>query len=163
VQGDMIIRPETKDVIVTRSRAKKTPHQFSMIPFPVKALKLLLNELHSDGDAAAITAQDAAGIDSDDGDDEWADEESLIQGFKPDEFAMLSEMLGPKGKNFENDDLFDHDDEDFKEFPVSHIDMKAHLLQFFKECNARNVNNFANLTQYLSAEETIVLKRALDS
>jgi hypothetical protein len=43
------------------------PHQFSMIPFPVKALKLLLNELHSDGDAAAITAQDAAGIDSDDG------------------------------------------------------------------------------------------------
>jgi hypothetical protein len=58
-------------------------------------------------------------------DDEWADEESLIQGFKPDEFAMLSEMLGPKGKNFENDDLFDHDDEDFKEFPVSHIDMKV--------------------------------------
>jgi hypothetical protein len=32
--------------IMTRSRAKKTPNQYTSIPFPLKALKIILKELH---------------------------------------------------------------------------------------------------------------------
>jgi hypothetical protein len=31
---------------MTRSRAKKTPNQYTSIPFPLKALKIILKELH---------------------------------------------------------------------------------------------------------------------
>lgn len=44
------------------------PIEFTSIPFPVKALKLLVHDLQSDGESATITAQgDKYDIDSDDG------------------------------------------------------------------------------------------------
>lgn len=42
------------------------PHEFEMIPFPVKTLKLLLHDLHIGGDVAALTARNGV-VDSDDG------------------------------------------------------------------------------------------------
>ena len=117
-----------------------------MIPFPVKVLKLLISELQSDNDAAALTGQGLNNLDavSDDGasnlewnwlyifhfwqDEDWADEENLIQGFKPDEFALLSEMLGSKGTQFEEEGVTEQDLEDFEELPVGNIDMKVGFL-----------------------------------
>lgn len=50
----------------------------------------------------------------------------MNQGFKEDEFAFLSDMLGPKGMAFDNDELLDdHDDEDLKNDPVSQMDMQV--------------------------------------
>jgi len=161
VKGDMILQPETRDVIVTRSRAKRTPHQFSSISFPTKVLKLVLNELQSDSDIGAMSAQDAVDLDSDDGDEDWADEEQLIQGFKPEEFALLSEMLGPKGKAFEDDEADLAEFEEYPEFPVSNLDMKEHLAYFLQECKNSNANGFANLVDHLNTEETLVLRQAL--
>jgi importin-9 len=45
------------------------PTQFTSIPFPVKALKILIHEVQSGGDSAMITAQDQqfGEVDSDDG------------------------------------------------------------------------------------------------
>lgn len=51
-----------------------------------------------------------------------------MQGFKPDEFAFLSEMLGPKGVAFDNDDyLDDNDDEDLKNDSISQMDMQVRI------------------------------------
>lgn len=50
------------------------------MPFPVKALKLLLHDLQSGGDAAAISAAANLGVelvDSDDDGTDWADEEKV--------------------------------------------------------------------------------------
>lgn len=59
-------------------------------------------------------------------DEEWTEEEQQHQGFKEDEFAFLSEMLGPRGANFDNDDiLYESDDEDLKNDPVSQINIKV--------------------------------------
>ena len=64
-------------------------------------------------------------------DEEWTEEEQLHQGFKADEFAFLSEMLGPRGVAFDNDDaLTENDDEDLKSDPVSTMDMRV----CFKRC-----------------------------
>jgi hypothetical protein len=48
--------------------AVAAPHEFTSIPFPVKALKIIIHDLQSGGDSAIITAQgNTFDVDSDDG------------------------------------------------------------------------------------------------
>ncbi|KAF8215831.1 ARM repeat-containing protein [Mycena galopus ATCC 62051] len=135
VKGDIIVKPETQNVIMTRSRTKLSPHEFSSIPFPVKTLKLLLHDVQSGGESATITAQGETfnEIDSDDGDEEWAEEEK------------------------------EEDDEDLQKDPVSTMDMQEHLLSFFRECAARNTSNFSAVVDQMSAEEMLVIRRVIGS
>jgi len=72
---------------------------------------------------------------------------------------LLSDMLGPKGRNVDEDEF--SDDDGFDEFPIAGVDVKSYLVQFLKDCSARDVNNFSKLTDYLTTEEMLVLKRAL--
>lgn len=122
------------------------PHEFTRIPFPVKAIKILVHEIQSGGEAASMSAFAGTGsvpeLESDDGvwvpdniisissgspspqEDDWTEEERQNQGFSHEEFQMLSEMLGPKGVAFDNDQVFDdNDDEDLKNDPISQMDM----------------------------------------
>ncbi|KAJ7665464.1 ARM repeat-containing protein [Mycena polygramma] len=160
VKGDIIVKPETQNVIMTRSRTKLTPLEFSSIPFPVKALKLLLHDVQSGGESATISAQgETYDVDSDDGDEEWAEEEKLNPN---DEFEFLSELIGPKGMAFDNDDVLEEeDDEDLQKDPVSTMDMQEHLLTFFRECAARNTSNFSAVVDQMSAEEMLVIRRVV--
>ncbi|KAG6380709.1 armadillo-type protein [Boletus reticuloceps] len=159
VKGDIIIKPETNHVIMTRSRTKTNPHEFTSVSFPVKVLKLLVHDLRSKSES--VSFPDGEGfVDTDDEDEEWTEEEQQHQGFKEDEFAFLSEMLGPRGANLDNDDIFDeNDDEDLKKDPISQIDMKEHIITFFKDCAARNANNFAANVDQLTAEEILVARQ----
>ncbi|KAG6872765.1 hypothetical protein C0995_006804 [Termitomyces sp. Mi166 len=152
-------------VIMTRSRTKKTPTEFTSISFPLKALKLILRDVQSGGESATISARGGAATDdigSDDGDEDWTEEDKLNQGFMEDEFAFLSDMIGPRGMAFDNDDLTqENDDEAFKDDPVSKMDMQAHIISFFKECAAHNTNVFSALVGQLNVEETLVLRQML--
>jgi len=165
VKGDIIVNKTNKDVIMTRSRTRTTPTEFTSIPFPAKALKLLLHDVQSGGESATISAQggaDTYDVDSDDGDEDWTEEEKLNQGFKEDEFAFLSDMIGPRGMAFDNDDVLEgSDDEDLKNDPVSEMDMQAHIVSFFRECAARNTNNFSALVSQLTVEETLVVRQVV--
>ncbi|KAJ7754965.1 armadillo-type protein [Mycena maculata] len=162
VKGDIIVKPETQNVIMTRSRTKLSPHEFSSIPFPVKTLKLLLHDVQSGGEAATISAQDDTyDVDSDDGDEDWAEEEKLNPN---DEFEFLSELIGPKGMAFDNDDVLEEDDdEDLQKDPVSTMDMQAHLFSFFRECVARNTGNFSAVVDQMNAEEILVVRRVVSA
>jgi importin-9 len=124
------------------------PHEFTTIPFPVKALKILVHDVQSGGESATLTAQGGThDVDSDDGvsdtgsiicqwveyfadqDEDWTEEEKLNQGFREDEFAFLSDMIGPRGMGFDNDDVLDDsDDEDLKSDPISQIDMQVSMI-----------------------------------
>ncbi|KAL5519373.1 hypothetical protein ACEPAH_1056 [Sanghuangporus vaninii] len=166
VKGDIIVTPETRDVIVTRSRAKKTPHEFTKIPFPVKALKLIVSDLHSNGESATmgtISAQAGSiGAESDDGDEDWEDEDG-VNPLNKDEIAFLSDMLGPRAGAFDEDDIPDDmDDEDLKNDPISQMDMTAHLISFVKECASHDTNNFSGVVNQMSAEEMLVIQRLLN-
>jgi len=163
VKGDIIVKPETKDVIVTRSRAKSTPHEFTQIAFPLKALKLLITDLRSSGETGrGVPHGRVVEADSEDG-DEWDDEEKVAQGLKEEEYAFLSDMLGPRGTAFDSDDFPDEfDDEDLKGDPISQMDMTAHLVNFLKECAGRNANNFQILVGQLGVEEMLVIQRVLN-
>ncbi|KAF8634940.1 hypothetical protein AX15_000671 [Amanita polypyramis BW_CC] len=150
VKGDIIVKPETQNA----------PHEFSSVPFPIKALKIIVRELQSGGDSAIITARggNTLHVESDD-DEDWSEEEKLNQGFKEDELAFLSDMIGPKGVTLDNDDVLDiFDDEDLQKDPVYQMDMQAHLASFIKECAVRNTNNFASIVDQLSTEEVLVIQ-----
>jgi hypothetical protein len=135
------------------------PHEFTSVPFPVKALKLLVHDLRSGGDSATIPKAEYD-VDSDDGvrtaahplihslndlqDEEWTEEQN--QGFKQEEFAFLSEMLGPRGVNFDNDDILEEtDDEDLRTDVISQIDMQVCALGLLATRVCLNVDFFRHI------------------
>jgi len=121
-----------------------------------------LHDVQSGGEAATISAQgESYDVDSDDGDEDWAEEEKMNPN---DEFEFLSELIGPKGMAFDNDDVLEEDDdEDLQKDPVSTMDMQAHLLSFFRECAARNTGNFSAVVDQMSAEEMLVVRRVISA
>lgn len=79
VKGDLII--PASDRIVTRSQAKSNPDQYTIIPAPLKILKVLIEELLSASGlqtAANAAAAAAAEFADDDGDDGWEDDPDTI-------------------------------------------------------------------------------------
>lgn len=125
---------------MTRSKAKANPAQYSVSPFPVKCLKLLLKELQSFKTSAAKgkkVSTNTLDIDEDDGDDEWDDDDDLAGPEGKGEFDFLSCMSpelmsrraieltlsawldGDGGGDMDAQD----DDEDLRSDPIAQIDM----------------------------------------
>ncbi|KAH9973321.1 ARM repeat-containing protein [Lactifluus volemus] len=172
VKGDIIITAATKNTIMTRSKTRAEPPQFTRVTFPVKALKLLLHDLQTNGDAATMAAR-AAPLDaaSDDSvsvgpfpllasvftrpkkDSDWSDEEKV----KDDRFSFLADMIGVGGPSFDDDDVIaNNDDEDLRKDPISHIDLRAHITTFIRESATRDSSGFGTLVDQLSAEEMML-------
>lgn len=106
VKGELIIDPATSEIIMTRSRAKQReydlircveaqpnvltpstagPDQYTMIPAPLKILKVLIEELLSasglparEGDPSAAAAAAATADFDDDDDDGWEDDNDIL-------------------------------------------------------------------------------------
>ncbi|KAF8262244.1 armadillo-type protein [Lactarius quietus] len=160
VKGDIVITPATKNTIMTRSKTKVEPPQFTRVQFPVKALKLVLHELQPSGEAPGLAAPSAPlDAQSDDGDSDWSDEERV----KEERFSFLADVMGVGGPSFDEEDdlLTSNDDEDLQKDPISLIDLRAHITSFLKESAARDADGFGVLAGQLSAEEMIVVQRAL--
>ncbi|KAG8847467.1 hypothetical protein FRB96_001608 [Tulasnella sp. 330] len=158
VQGDLIIRPETKDV----------PTEWTSVPFPVRALKILVSELRNSGEDALAVAEGkrhATGevdvdleVDEDDG-EEWADEEDLYRGLKSEEMGFLSQYLDEAalGERDEPESV----ESDMRADPVSHLDTRTHLISFFRQCAQSNVNDFSRVADEMNMEEMMILKKAI--
>ncbi|KAF8870248.1 ARM repeat-containing protein [Mucidula mucida] len=132
VKGDIIVKPETRNVIMTRSRTKTTPTEFTSVSFPVKALKILVHDLQSGGESATFNAAgNAADLEEDDDDENWSDAEDGGAPKRDAELEFLSDLIGPKGLAFDNDDILDDtEDEDLKSDPISQMNMQEHLTWF---------------------------------
>lgn len=65
----------TSDRIMTRSRARNNPEQYTIISAQLKIIKVLVDELLSaSGNARNFDANNAAELDDDDEDDDWEDD-----------------------------------------------------------------------------------------
>lgn len=107
VKGELVVRAETRNVIMTRSRTKQMPTEFTAVPFPTKALKLVLAELQADGEPASLGLGGIApadvdrDVESDDGEEDWSDDDDGVPA-RPEptgalsagERAYVQEMLG---------------------------------------------------------------------
>lgn len=145
VKGDMIM--PTSDRIMTRSRAKQStfddmsspprtpqsntlsdPDQFTIIPAPLKILKVLVDELASaSGMQSAATAAAAAAaqfVDDDDEDDGWEDEGDTVDLSLG---ATKSDLMG----YLESNNMRNRDDE-----------TQQYLAEFFVKAASENVANF---------------------
>lgn len=74
VKGDLIV--PTSNRIMTRSRARQQPDQYTMIPAQLKIVKILVEELlQASGKIRDLDAAAAADLDDDDDDDgDWEDD-----------------------------------------------------------------------------------------
>ncbi|KAI2619058.1 ARM repeat-containing protein [Hypomontagnella submonticulosa] len=79
VRGDFIM--PASDRIMTRSRTRQQPDQYTIIPAPLKILKVLVEELLSASganSAAVAAAAAAAEFADDDGDNDWEDDPNSL-------------------------------------------------------------------------------------
>ena len=80
-KGDLVVQNSTR--IKTRSQAKREPDQFSVIPVPLKLTKVLIQELAppsptTPGFSLGSGKKAKDGSPSDDDDDEWEDEPTVL-------------------------------------------------------------------------------------
>lgn len=148
VKGDMIM--PTSDRIMTRSRAKQSmfdhdpsppkslhphdltllsdPDQFTIIPVPLKILKVLVDELASaSGMQSAATAAAAAAaqfVDDDESDDGWEDEGDTVDLSLG---TTKSDLMG----YLESNNMRNRDDE-----------TQQYLAEFFVKAASENIANF---------------------
>ncbi|KAJ8060212.1 hypothetical protein OCU04_010555 [Sclerotinia nivalis] len=142
VKGDLII--PTSNRIMTRSKAKLNPDQYTIIPASLKIIKVLIEELLSaSGLQNAATAAAAAEFaDEDCDDDSWEDVPNVLDlglSSTKQDLMAFGEGRGGFGRN--------RDDE-----------TQAYLTEFFVKAGRENVGGFNELYNALTDEEKIKLQ-----
>ena len=157
VRGDLIITDANRNKIMTRSRTRATPNEYTRVHFPVKALKLLLKDVADTGKGKDKKGAGLDDIADDDGDEEWDDDDPLGSSNPADEFGFLSDWLndGP-GENDAQDD-----DEDLRADPLAQIDMAQHLTDVLRSCYSSNANGMHEMVNALSDTEKATLRNVL--
>ncbi|KAH8681548.1 putative importin beta-5 subunit [Xylariales sp. PMI_506] len=137
VKGDLIM--PTSDRIMTRSRARQNPDQFTIVPAPLKMLKVLIEELlsasglQSAANAAAAAAAEFA--DDDEDDDGWEDEPDTVDLSLG---STKSDLMG----YLEASNMRHRDDE-----------TQQYLTEFFIRAARENIADFTQWYAALTEEE----------
>ncbi|KAL5594106.1 hypothetical protein BROUX41_001154 [Berkeleyomyces rouxiae] len=139
VKGDLITQSDGR--IMTRSRAKKNPDQYTLIPVTLKILKVLIDELISEQNlkaaealGASETVNASAEFEDDDGDDAWEDEEEAL--------GMLGGSTKSDLLKFLRSGMRERDDE-----------TQEYLTQFFVEAAQKDLAGFSEWYKLLNMEE----------
>ncbi|KAF9103924.1 hypothetical protein BGX29_002731 [Mortierella sp. GBA35] len=139
VKGDIILSENSRRT--TRSAAKKAPNQYTVVPVPVKIVKLLCADLTTRIEEDSHSGE----FDDDESDDDEEDEEEESEAedgkdWKRDKHqeksVLLSDMLGEDGNTY-YDDAGDEDgeeeaDPDVLADPIYQTNMKKFLVEFFR-------------------------------
>ncbi|TIA71942.1 hypothetical protein E3P89_01920 [Wallemia ichthyophaga] len=155
VKGDQIIDESNRNTIMTRSKTRNAPIEFTSIPFPLKAIKLLLGEIQNVGTSAA-KSNTVKDVDEDDDDDDWEDDDPLAGA--DDEIHYLSDLLSPGGDLLDDGDA---DAEDMRDDPDCQIDIGNYLSDFLRTAYTANTFNTHDRCAHLSAQEQAIFQHAM--
>ncbi|KAL8857461.1 MAG: hypothetical protein Q9178_005955 [Gyalolechia marmorata] len=134
VQGDLMV--DTSSRIKTRSQSKRAPDRYSIIPVPLKLTKVLISELANPISPSTPGLQQNHFTDhSDDEDDEWEDEQGIVDLSNPTTTAELMAYADESRYNVRQ-----LDDE-----------TQTYLIDFFKQASTEP--DFRDLYQGLTDEE----------
>ncbi|KAG0092221.1 hypothetical protein BGZ93_003846 [Podila epicladia] len=179
VRGNMIVSSTSR--VKTRSKAKSTPDQYTVISVPVKIVKLLSADLTNKIEEEAALAgggkagNDESDLDDDDDDDDdefgddYSDEEDEVHGSKSkkDKYGYLSDLLDAHGLDMDgegyDDDEEDEIDPDILADPIYQMSLKTYLIEFFRECIQQNSPAFAQSVAELSDVEKQALSTLLEN
>ncbi|KAI1381856.1 ARM repeat-containing protein [Hypoxylon crocopeplum] len=142
VKGDMIM--PTSDRIVTRSRSRENPDQYTVIPAPLKILKVLIEELLSASgmeNAASLAAAAMADLVEENDDDGWEDDPDTID-------LNLGSVKNDLMSFLEASNMRHRDDE-----------TQAYLSEFFLTAARDNIAGFADWYNSLTEEEKTKLNK----
>lgn len=147
VKGDLIV-PKS-DRIITRSRARQQPDQYTMIPAQLKIIKVLVEELLSASGNRPLDAAAAAELDEDGDDDgDWEDDDK-------NDFLDL-------GSGLSKSQLMSYGAEDSTTFTRGRDDeTQAYLLEFFRQASEQP--GFARVFGSLTEEEQEKLRSMNDA
>ncbi|ORZ19612.1 armadillo-type protein [Absidia repens] len=154
VRGEIVVNPNGG--IVTRSKSKRNPDQYTVMPLPVKIIKLLVADMGNSLPNEHGQHDDAESLGDDDA--EWDDINDEAAFSARQDFAYLSDMLANLG---EDDD--EENNPDLKNDPIYQIDMKGYLVDFFRNCSSHNVNHFMEICQQLNDDEKYILETAMNA
>ncbi|POS86731.1 hypothetical protein EPUL_000976 [Erysiphe pulchra] len=140
VRGDQII--PASDIIVTRSRAKTNPVKYTIVPAPIKILKVLIEEfLSASGHLNKVSlGAIAAAADEEEEKDEWEDVPTSLDLSNP---SVKADLMTFAEANYTRQ----RDDE-----------TQAYLTEFFLRTVRENIGGFSNWYTALTAEEQDKLK-----
>lgn len=140
VKGDLVVNQNTSGRIMTRSRARQNPDQYTIIPASLKMIKVLVQELLIDGpeiNHQQLDAAAAADLEEEDSeDDDWEDDDNFLDlgsGMTKEQLMAFAADDGPS-----RDRGFDDK-------------TQAGLAQFFRAQAARP--EFAEVFNALTSEE----------
>ncbi|RIA81823.1 armadillo-type protein [Glomus cerebriforme] len=149
VKGDLVVTNSSR--IMTRSRTRKDPDQYTYVSANVKIIKLLISDLQNSSDSDIKRDyeeyDDEDSVETDDGCDEWEDVEEPSPFAPAEDYVVLSEYLD-RGKDLDDVD----DDPEIKEDPVYLMNLRDYLTDFFRHCAMQNENNFVQLCSELNEE-----------
>ncbi|KAG6020831.1 hypothetical protein E4U41_002709 [Claviceps citrina] len=147
VRGDLIVAADDGR-IKTRSRAKQNPDQYTIVPAPLKIIKVLVEELASAsgaGAAATAAAAMAAAADMEDNDEDgWEDDDTLDLSLAATKADLMNFMEGGAVRRA--------DDE-----------THSYLTEFFVQCGRENTANFQDWYNMLSEDEKAKLNQVANS
>ncbi|KAG0198042.1 Importin 9 [Mortierella sp. GBA30] len=177
VKGDMIVSNSSRRM--TRSTAKSTPNQYTLVTVPVKIIKLftmeLTNRIEEEEEGEYADDDDDYG-DEDDEEDEGSNEDPTEEskkhgriGRNKDRFAFLSDIVDEHGQYggvdyFDEDGGFEEEEEsdtDVRADPIYLMNMKAFLIDFFRSQISSPV--LVQCVAELSEVERSTLSRLLES
>ncbi|KAF9211537.1 hypothetical protein BGZ59_007935 [Podila verticillata] len=178
VRGNMIVSSTSR--VKTRSKAKSTPDQYTVISVPVKIVKLLSTDLTNKVEEEAALAgggkaeDDESDLDDEDEDDDEfgdyddeEDEEHSGSKSKKDKYGYLSDLLDAHGLDMDgegyDDDEEDEMDPDILADPIYQMSLKTYLIEFFRECIQQSSPAFAQSVAELSDVEKQALSTLLEN
>lgn len=131
---------------MTRSRARQTPYQYTVVSAQLKIVKVLVEELLSASGNRAIDPADAVDLDDEDDDGEWEDD--------PNDFLDL-------GAGMTKSQLMAFGAEDSNTFSRGRDDeTQAYLVGFFRQ--AAQKPEFGDVFSSLTPEEQEKLRNMSD-
>ena len=145
VKGDLIV--PTSDRIMTRSRTRQTPDQYTQISAQMKIIKVLIEELLSASGNRTLDPATAADLDDDDEDDgDWEDDADdfldLGAGMTKSELMAMGAEDGPSVSRGRDDET------------------QGYLLDFFRQ--AAQKPGFVEVFNSLTQEEQDKLRSMSD-
>ncbi|RHZ45257.1 hypothetical protein Glove_682g48 [Diversispora epigaea] len=152
VKGDLIVPKSSR--IMTRSRSRQNPDQYTHVSANGKIIRLLLSDLQNSPDGENLKRsefdeffEEEEAIETDDEDDEWEDVEEPSPFGPSEDYIVLSEYA----KNHDLETL--EDDPDLKDDSVYNTNFKEYLMEFFRHCASQNINNFIEICSTLNQEQ----------
>lgn len=146
VKGDLIV--QKSDRIMTRSRAKQNPDQYTIVSAQLKIIKLLVEELLSASGNRPLNPSAAADLDDDDEEDEdWEDDPNDFLDLST---GMTKSQLMAYGADDGVASSRGRDDE-----------TQAYLLDFFRQTSQKG--GFVEIFNALTPEEQEKLRNMSDT